>query len=88
MREELGERNCEREQNRQAKNGGGAEGDSLYEKQIERGDIGERGGRGRERESLTRKLLRKLLKWAGHMARKEGERLTKRADALRVERRI
>ena len=37
------------------------------------------------RESLTRKLVRSRLKWAGHVERMEGERLTKRPDALRVE---
>ena len=37
------------------------------------------------RENLTRKLARNRLKWAGHMGRMEGERLGKRADALRVE---
>ena len=39
------------------------------------------------KESLTRKLVRSRLKWAGYMERMEGELLTKRADALRVERR-
>ena len=38
-----------------------------------------------ERESLTRKLVRSWLKWAGHMERMEGERLTKRVDELGVE---
>ena len=38
-----------------------------------------------ERESLTRKLVRSRLKWAGQVERMEGVRLTKRADALRVE---
>ena len=38
-----------------------------------------------ERESLTRKLVRSRLKWAGRVDRMEGVRLTKRADALRVE---
>ena len=37
------------------------------------------------RKSLTRKLVRSQLMWAGHMERVEGERLTKRADVLRVE---
>ena len=37
------------------------------------------------RESLMRKLARSRLKWAGYMERMEGVRLTKRADALRVE---
>ena len=37
------------------------------------------------RESLTRKLVRNRLKWAGHVERIEGVRLAKRADALRVE---
>ena len=37
------------------------------------------------RESLTRKLARSQLKWAGHVERMEGEQLAKRADALRVE---
>ena len=32
-----------------------------------------------------RKLVRSRLKWAGHVERMEGVRLTKRADALRVE---
>ena len=31
------------------------------------------------------KLARSRLKWAGHVERMEGEWLTKRADALRVE---
>ena len=39
----------------------------------------------RERESLTRKLMRKRLKWAGHLEIMKGERLKKRADSLRVE---
>ena len=39
------------------------------------------------RESLTRKLMRSRLMWAGHVERMEGERLTKRTDALRVEKR-
>ena len=29
--------------------------------------------------------MRSRLKWAGHMERMEGERFTKKADALRVE---
>ena len=37
------------------------------------------------RESLTRKLVRSRLKWAGPVNRMGGERLTERADALRVE---
>ena len=37
------------------------------------------------RESLGRKLVRSQLKCAGYVERKEGIRLTKRADALRVE---
>ena len=37
------------------------------------------------KESLTKKLLRSRLKWPGHVERKEGERLTKTADVLRVE---
>ena len=32
-----------------------------------------------------RKLVRSQLTWAGHVERIEGERLTKRADAFRVE---
>ena len=40
------------------------------------------------RESLKRKLMRSRLKGAGHVEIMEGERLTKRADALRVEGRI
>ena len=35
--------------------------------------------------SLTRKLVRSRLKWAGHVERMEGGRLTKGADVLRVE---
>ena len=35
--------------------------------------------------SLTGKLVRSRLKWAGHVDIMEGVRLTKRADALRVE---
>ena len=38
-----------------------------------------------ERESLMRKLVRSRLKWAGHVESMEGERLTKRADALSVD---
>ena len=37
------------------------------------------------RESLTWKLVRNRLKWAGHVERMEGVRLTNREDALRVE---
>ena len=37
------------------------------------------------RESLTKKLVRSRIKWAGNVDRMEGERLTKRVDALRVE---
>ena len=37
------------------------------------------------RESLTRKLVRSWLKWAGRVERMEGVRLTKRADELGVE---
>ena len=37
------------------------------------------------RESLTRKLVRSRLKRAGPVNRMGGERLTERADALRVE---
>ena len=37
------------------------------------------------RDSLTRKLVRSQLKWAGHVERVEGVRLTKSADAIRVE---
>ena len=37
------------------------------------------------RGSLRRKLVRSRLKWAGHVERMEGVRLTKRADALGVE---
>ena len=37
------------------------------------------------KESLTRKLVRSWLKWARHVEIMEGVRLTKRADALRVE---
>ena len=37
------------------------------------------------KESLTRKLVRSQLKWAGHVERMEGVRLTKEADALGVE---
>ena len=36
-------------------------------------------------ESLTRKLVRNQLKWAGHVERMEGEWLMKGADALRVD---
>ena len=36
-------------------------------------------------ESLMRKLVRSRLKWAGHVERMEGVRLTKRAGALGVE---
>ena len=36
-------------------------------------------------ESLARKLVRSRLKWAGHVERTEGEELSKRADALRVD---
>ena len=38
-----------------------------------------------ERERVTRKPMRSQLKWAGHVERMEGVRLTKRADAIRVE---
>ena len=38
-------------------------------------------------ESLTRKLVRSWLKWAGHVERMEGVRLMKRVDALGVGRR-
>ena len=34
------------------------------------------------RESLTRELVRSQLKWAGHVERMEGVRLTKRANEL------
>ena len=37
------------------------------------------------RESLMRTLVRSRLKWAGHVERMEGVRLTKRAHALGVE---
>ena len=37
------------------------------------------------KESLTRKLVRIRLKWAGHIERMEEVRLTKKADALGVE---
>ena len=37
------------------------------------------------KESFRRKLVKSQLKWAGHVERMEGERLMKRADALRVE---
>ena len=37
------------------------------------------------RESLTRKLVRSWLKWAGHVEILEGKRLKKRADWLSVE---
>ena len=37
------------------------------------------------KENLRRNLARSRLKWAGHVERMEGERLTKRVDALRVE---
>ena len=37
------------------------------------------------RESFTRKLVRSQIKWAGHVERMEGKRLTKRVDVLRVE---
>ena len=37
------------------------------------------------RESLARKLVRSRLRWAGRVERMEGIRLTKRADALRVD---
>ena len=37
------------------------------------------------KESLTRNLVRSRLSWAGHVEQMEGERLTKRADALGVE---
>ena len=40
------------------------------------------------KENLRRKLGRSRLKWAGKVERMEGERLTKRADALRVEGRM
>ena len=36
-------------------------------------------------ERVTRKLVRSRLKWAGHVERMEGVRLTKRADALRAQ---
>ena len=36
------------------------------------------------KESFRRKQESQL-KWAGHVERMEGERLTKRADALRIE---
>ena len=38
-----------------------------------------------EKESHTRKLVRSRLKWAGHVERMEGVRLTKREGALGVE---
>ena len=37
------------------------------------------------RGSLMRNLARSRLKWAGHVERMEGEWLTKRVDAFRVE---
>ena len=37
------------------------------------------------KESLTRTLVRSRLKWTGYVERVEGERLTTRGDALRVE---
>ena len=37
------------------------------------------------KESFRRKLMKSWLKWAGHVERMVGERLTKRVDALRVE---
>ena len=37
------------------------------------------------KERFRRKLVRSQLKWAGHVGRMEGERLTKEADELRVE---
>ena len=37
------------------------------------------------KESFTSKLVRSQLRWAGHVERMEGVRLTKRADALGVE---
>ena len=37
------------------------------------------------KESFRKKLVKCQLKWAGHVERMEGERLMKRADALRVE---
>ena len=37
------------------------------------------------KESLTRRLVRSRLKWAGHVKRMKGVRLTKRAIALGVE---
>ena len=37
------------------------------------------------KESHRKKVVRSRLKWAGHVGRMEGERLTKRAEAIRVE---
>ena len=36
-------------------------------------------------DCFRRQLVQSLLKWAGHIERMEGVRLTKKADALRVE---
>ena len=47
-------------------------------------DAGSEGGSWCERE-FQGKVVRSWLKWAGPVERMEGERLTKRADALRVE---
>ena len=52
----------------------------MREREIEGGRE-----RVRERERVTRKLVRSRLKWAGHVERMEGVRLTKRTDSLRVE---
>ena len=38
------------------------------------------------KESFRRKLVKRRLKWAGHVERMVGESLTKRVDSLRVER--
>ena len=37
------------------------------------------------KENFRKKLVTSRLKWSGHVERMEGERLTKRADALGVD---
>ena len=54
-------------------------------KRIDKRRMEELSGVAGVRESLTKKLVMSRLMWAGHVERMEGVRVTKRADALRVD---
>ena len=54
-------------------------------KRVEKLRIEELMGEVGVKKSFKRKLVRSRLKWPGHVETMEGVRLTRRADALRVE---